>query len=84
MHGTGSIVVDFLRFASVYVVSLGINTIGLPLLVELGRLPPIGAQAVMVIVATLISYIGHKYLSFRRGGEESIRPPQGAKEDSVN
>lgn len=62
----GSQWLAFLRFASVYVVSLAINTIGLPLLVEVGHLPPLGAQAIMVIVTTLISYVGHKFFSFRR------------------
>ena len=65
-HESGSRVVDFLRFSSVYVVSLVINTVGLPLLVEFEHLPPIGAQAVMVVVTTLLSYAGHKYFSFRR------------------
>jgi putative flippase GtrA len=66
-HETGgNAVLDFLRFASVYVVSLVINTIGLPLLVELGHLSALGAQAIMVIVTTVISYVGHKYFSFRR------------------
>lgn len=67
----GSQLLAFLRFASVYVVSLVINTIGLPLLVEIGRLPPIGAQAIMVVVTTLISYVGHKYFSFRRPAAEA-------------
>jgi putative flippase GtrA len=73
-HETGgNPVLDFLRFASVYVVSLAVNTIGLPLLVELGHLPALGAQAIMVVVTTIISYVGHKYFSFRRGstGEPS-------------
>lgn len=67
-HETGGHpVLDFLRFASVYVVSLAVNTIGLPLLVEFGHLPALGAQAIMVVVTTVISYLGHKYFSFRRG-----------------
>ena len=67
-HETGgNPVLDFLRFASVYVVSLAVNTIGLPLLVELGHLPALEAQAIMVVVTTIISYVGHKYFSFRRG-----------------
>ena len=70
-HETGgNPVLDFLRFASVYVVSLAVNTIGLPLLVELGHLPALLAQAIMVVVTTTISYVGHKYFSFRRGGAE--------------
>lgn len=67
--GTGNVVLDFLRFASVYVVSLVINTIALPLLVEFGHLHPLVAQAIVVVVTTLISYFGHKWFSFRRAPE---------------
>jgi putative flippase GtrA len=63
---SGSIVVDFLRFQSVYVVSLVINTIALPLLVEVGHLVPLVAQACVIVVTTVISYVGHKWFSFRR------------------
>ena len=72
----GNPVIDFLRFASVYVVSLVVNTIGLPLLVEFGHLPAIGAQAIMVVVTTIISYVGHKYFSFRRAATGEAPPAQ--------
>jgi len=73
-HETGgNPVLDFLRFSSVYVVSLVVNTIGLPLLVEFGHLPALVAQAIMVVVTTVISYVGHKYFSFRRGTEPAER-----------
>ena len=65
-QGTGNTLIDFLRFASVYIVSLAINTLVLPLLVELGGLEPLVAQAITVVVTTLVSYFGHKYFSFRR------------------
>jgi putative flippase GtrA len=67
VHGTGSVVVDFLRFAGVHVVSLAINTVALPLLVEAGGLYPLVAQAIVVVVTTIVSYFGHKLFSFRRG-----------------
>ena len=66
VHGTGSVVVDFVRFAGVHVVSLLINTVALPLLVEAGGLYPLAAQAIVVVVTTLVSYFGHKLFSFRR------------------
>lgn len=75
----GNPVVDFLRFASVYVVALAVNTVGLPLLVEVGHLPALGAQAIMVVVVTIISYVGHKYFSFRRSRDASVAasvPPE--------
>ena len=66
VQGTGNRLVDFARFASVYVVSLAANTVVLPVLVELGGLHPLVAQAISVVVTTIISYFGHKYFSFRR------------------
>lgn len=64
--GSGRVLVDFLRFCSVYVVSLAVNTLALPLLVEVGGLVPLVAQALIVVVTTLISFFGHKFFSFRR------------------
>jgi putative flippase GtrA len=63
---TGNLIVDFLRFASVYVVSLAINTVVLPLIVEFGHISPLPAQAITLVVTTVISYVGHKLFSFRR------------------
>jgi putative flippase GtrA len=64
--GSGNVLLDFVRFASVYVVTLAINTVALPLLVELGGLVPLVAQAIVVVVTTAVSYFGHKFFSFRR------------------
>jgi putative flippase GtrA len=63
---TGRVIVDFLRFQSVYVVALAVNTIALPVLVEWARIAPLVAQASIVVVTTVISYFGHKWFSFRR------------------
>ena len=57
---------DLARFESVYLVSLGINAILLPLLVEFAHLAPIVAQALIVFVTTLVSFFGHREFSFRR------------------
>jgi putative flippase GtrA len=65
--GTGNTVIDLLRFSSVYIVSLAINTIALPVLVEAAGLAPIAAQAIIVVLTTVLSYFGHKFFSFRRG-----------------
>lgn len=64
--GTGNVIIDLLRFASVSLVALAVNTVALPVLVELAGLQPIVAQAIIVVVTTLISYFGHKLFSFRR------------------
>lgn len=61
----GNLVVDFLRFQTVYLVPLLVNLIVLPSVVELGA-PRIPAQAVIVVVMTIVSYLGHKFFSFRR------------------
>jgi putative flippase GtrA len=62
----GNLLVDLLRFVSVYLVGIGINLVALPLLVELVHLPPFLAQAVILVVTTVVSYLGHRYFSFRR------------------
>jgi putative flippase GtrA len=78
--GRGKLFLDFIRFTSVYLVSLIVNTIALPLLVELGGLPPILAQVIVVGCTTVISYFGHKFFSFRR---RSARPAAPADQDEV-
>jgi putative flippase GtrA len=62
----GNVLVDFVRFVGVYVVSLAVNTVVLPVLVELVGLHPLLAQGVALVITTLISYVGHKWFSFRR------------------
>ena len=64
--GTGNVIIDYLRFVSVYIVALLVNTVALPLLVQFAHLPAIAAQGLIVVVTTLISYFGHKLFSFRR------------------
>jgi putative flippase GtrA len=62
----GNLVIDFVRFESVYAVPLGINLVILPLLVAVG-IPRIWAQGAIIVVTTLFSYFGHRFFSFRRG-----------------
>lgn len=62
----GHVWLDLARFESIYLVSLGINAVLLPLLVEVAGLVPIVAQALIVFVTTLVSYVGHSRFSFRR------------------
>jgi putative flippase GtrA/4-amino-4-deoxy-L-arabinose transferase-like glycosyltransferase len=66
---TGSSVRDFVRFTSVYAVSIAINLAVLPLLVEMAHVSPLIAQAVILVITTLISYVGHRFFSFRRPEE---------------
>jgi putative flippase GtrA len=69
---SGNVAVDFARFVGVYVVSLAVNTAVLPLLVEVAGFHPLAAQAIALLITTLISYVGHKWFSFRR----PTSPPQ--------
>jgi putative flippase GtrA len=81
VSGTGNVVVDYLRFVSVYLVALAINTVALPLLVEFAHLEAIVAQGLIVVLTTLVSYFGHKLFSFRRKplavADETVAPPVG-------
>jgi len=62
----GHVTRDFLRFQLVYIVPLLANFLALPLLVELVGLNVYLAQALIVLVSSVVSYLGHKFFSFRR------------------
>ena len=70
----GRVLGDLIRFVSVYAVSIGINIVALPLLVEIAHLPPFIAQAISLVVTTVVSFVGHKRVSFYRPDEEPLRP----------
>lgn len=63
---SGHVWKDLLRFQSVYLVPLTINLVVLPLLVSGLKVNVYLAQALAVVFNTFISYVGHKYVSFRR------------------
>jgi putative flippase GtrA len=81
----GNVVVDFVRFVGVYAVSIAANVVALPVLVEIAGLNPLLAQAVVLVVTTIISFVGHKYFSFHRKPNPA-RPsrdgPPGSSPDS--
>lgn len=62
----GTMVVDFLRFQVVYLIPLAANLLALPILVAVVGLNVYAAQALIVVVSTVVSFLGHKYFSFRR------------------
>ena len=64
--GRQSLIPDFLRFESVYVVMFLLNAALLPLFIEIFGWPSLVAQAVIVVFTTVVSYLGHKFFSFRR------------------
>ena len=62
----GHVLRDLWRFVTVYLFALAVNFVTLPLLVELVHLPVLVAQAMIVLVTSLMSWMGHKHYSFRR------------------
>jgi putative flippase GtrA len=56
---------DLRRFWMVYLVSITINAVLLPILVELG-LDRIVAQVLIMGLTTIVSYVGHNRFSFHR------------------
>lgn len=63
---TGRILGDLWRFWSVYLVALAINLVALPLLVELGKLPVVLAQALVLVGTVCLSFVAHGRFSFHR------------------
>ncbi|MGO2926949.1 MAG: GtrA family protein [Leuconostoc citreum] len=57
---------NFVRFTMVNAVSYLINLIVLPLLVNVTHMNPLIAQFLILLVTTMISFVGHKFFSFRR------------------
>lgn len=62
----GHTIKDFIRFALVNSVSYAINLVILPILVHGLDWHPLVAQFSVLVVTTLISFVGHKYFSFKR------------------
>lgn len=62
----GRVLGDLVRFWSVYLVALAANMVLLPLLVEVGGVPVLLAQAVVLLLTALGSYVAHRSFSFRR------------------
>jgi putative flippase GtrA len=57
---------DLWRFVTVYLSALVVNFVLLPVLVEIAHLRVLVAQALIVFVTSLMSWVGHKNFSFRR------------------
>jgi putative flippase GtrA len=68
---SGSVLKDYLRFQTVYIIPVGFNLVALPVLTRVIGVNVYVAQALITVVNVLISYIGHKYFSFRRNDEHS-------------
>ena len=64
----GHVLADLWRFETVYLSALAVNFVLLPGLVEIAHLPVLLAQALIVLVTSVMSWVGHKRFSFRRSG----------------
>jgi putative flippase GtrA len=62
----GGVWKDLIRFSSVNVVSLLLNSVALTVLTEFAGLPPIPVQIAITCLIVIFNYIGHKHYSFRR------------------
>ncbi|WP_165066636.1 GtrA family protein [Marisediminicola senii] len=67
VSGRHNLITDFFRFQGVHLLTLAINALLLPVFVEVIGWPAILSQAVIVAITTVVSYLGHKFFSFRRG-----------------
>ena len=63
---SGNTFIDFIRFQSVYSISLISNLLILPILVSGFHWNVYLAQTVAVFAVTFLSFVGHKFFSFRR------------------
>ena len=71
----GHVLADLWRFETVYLSALAVNFVLLPVLVEFAHLPALLAQALIVLVTSVMSWMGHKHYSFRRpASSEDLRP----------
>ena len=70
----GHVLADLWRFETVYLSALAVNFVLLPLLVEIALLPVLLAQALIVLVTSLMSWVGHQHYSFRRPSSSEELP----------
>ena len=76
----GHVLSDLWRFETVYLAALAVNFVLLPVLVEVAGLPVLGAQALIVLVTSLMSWMGHKHYSFRRAAPSEEAPEESPEE----
>lgn len=60
-------IATFIRFNLSQLVAFGGGLAGLYLFVRFGHLPPLIAQAIVILLTVMLSYALHRYYSFRRG-----------------
>ncbi|WP_448664697.1 GtrA family protein [Sphingomonas sp. CJ20] len=65
----GNLAREFGSFSSFYLLNYAANWAALPLLVELGGVPPVLAQLAFTAVLIVGSYFWHSQITFRSSGE---------------
>lgn len=65
-RSTGRLKSDLARFVGVWAGGFVGGVVATPALVELVGVPPLPAQAIAVALVAGASYLGHRFLSFRR------------------
>lgn len=60
-----SVWLDFVRFLTVWLSGMVAGLVATPLLVELLGWHPLLAQIVAIVVVSVLSYLSHRYFSFR-------------------
>lgn len=70
----GHVLSDLWRFETVYLSALGVNFVLLPVLVEIAHLPVLLAQALVMVVTSVMSWVAHKNYSFRRRSPSEQNP----------
>ena len=63
-----AIITEFFRFSATYIVTFCLSLVLLPAFVEIGHIHPKIAAAIIILICTVISYVGHSRFSFRVSG----------------
>jgi|SRR5664280_414432 len=78
----GSVLREMPRFASVYLVALAVNLVVLPLALRRLPLSAYSVQALFTLAVVLLSYFGHKHVSFRGGSADRQAQGNGEQRQS--
>jgi len=78
-HSRGSILAELPRFSLVYVATLAVNLVLLPIALRVLPFNIYVVQALLTMIAVVGSYLGHKYFSF--GGDRQTGGPKGSSQD---
>lgn len=61
----GNVYIEFLRYSVVYVPQLIVNILLLPEIAVILGINLVVAQIVFIFISAIVSYLGHKYFSFK-------------------